>query len=155
RGLAMKRLAIALVLLSPTVLAAPGADRPQFQTSDRCFVCHNGKNSTTGLDVTIGADWRASVMANSSRDPYWQASVRRETLDRRPSRESTEADCSIRHMPGTRYEARLQGKPGQVFSHLPFRPGAAPNRGAVARNHDREAADGVTCTVCHQISAAN
>ena len=161
----MKRLAIALVVLTTVGLPAPAAapadttsasrpapapasteDAPRFQTSDRCFVCHNGKNLVTGLDVTIGADWRASLMANSARDPYWQASVRRETLDHPNSGQTIEDECSICHMPVARYHAKLDGKSGQVFSHLPLR---------THRPQDREAADGVTCTVCHQISAAN
>jgi hypothetical protein len=130
---------------APRIAATP-ADGPRFQTSDRCFVCHNGTNSTTGLDVTIGADWRSSLMANSSRDPYWQASVRRETMDHPHSGQTIEDECSICHMPVARYHAKLDGKSGQVFSHLPLRLG---------RPEDREAADGVTCTVCHQISATN
>ena len=144
----MKRVATAFVLLliSATLPAPAPADGPRFQTSDRCFVCHNGKNSTTGLDVTIGVDWRASLMANSARDPYWQASVRRETLDHPTSSRTIEDECSICHMPVARYQAKLDGKTGQVFSHLPLR---------TERPQDREAADGVTCTVCHQISAAN
>ena len=32
---------------------------------------------STGEDISIGFAWRASMMANSSRDPYWQAGVRR------------------------------------------------------------------------------
>ena len=168
----MRRAALAIVMLAPvailvtTALPAPAAaptdapstptpaprttsaaaDGPRFQTSDRCFVCHNGKNVTTGLDVTIGVDWRASLMANSARDPYWQASVRRETLDHPNSAQTIEDECSICHMPVARYQAKLEGKSGQVFSHLPLR---------AHRPQDREAADGVTCTVCHQISAAN
>jgi len=43
----------------------------------------------------------------------------------------------------SRYEAKLQGKLGQVFAHLPFQ--ADPEKNAAAE-------DGVTCSVCHQIS---
>ena len=52
-----------------------------FATSDQCMACHNGLRTPSGEDVSIGASWRASMMANSSRDPYWQAGVRREVLD--------------------------------------------------------------------------
>ena len=58
--------------------SAPGT---LFETSDRCVACHNGLSTPTGEDVSIGVNWRASMMANSSRDPYWQAAVRRETMD--------------------------------------------------------------------------
>src|SRR4029077_19713546 len=53
---------------------------PEFRTSDRCVACHNGMKTKSGEDFSIGLDWRASIMANSSRDPYWQGSVRRETI---------------------------------------------------------------------------
>ena len=119
---------------------------PAFQTSDRCFVCHNGTSLPSGTQVTIGGDWRTSVMANSSRDPYWQASVRRESLDHPQSQPDIEDECSTCHMPIARYHSRLDGKRGQVFAHLPFN---------VQRPEDQEAADGVSCSVCHQISPGN
>lgn len=119
---------------------------PAFQTSDRCFVCHNGAHLPSGAQVSIGADWRSSVMANSSRDPYWQASVRRESLDHPRSQPAIEDECSTCHMPIARYHSRLQGKSGRVFAHLPLK---------AARSQDKEAADGVSCSVCHQISAEN
>ena len=47
-----------------------------FQTSSDCLACHNGLTTPAGEDVSIGVQWRASMMANSSRDPYWHAAVR-------------------------------------------------------------------------------
>ena len=52
-----------------------------FQTSDRCFACHNGITTSTGEDISIGINWRTSMMGNAGRDPYWMAGVRRETID--------------------------------------------------------------------------
>lgn len=118
--------------------------KPAFRTSDRCLACHNGLTTPTGRDVSIGIDWRASIMANSSRDPYWQGSVRRETMDHPESKAKIEDECSICHMPITRFEAKLQGRPGQIFSHLPFDSDKEENR---------QAEDGVSCSVCHQISS--
>ena len=80
------RMLAASVVLCVTVFvfaADLGPLQPQFHTSDRCVACHNGLLTPSGQDVSIGFDWRASIMANSSRDPYWQASVRRETIDHR------------------------------------------------------------------------
>ena len=114
----------------------------RFQTSDRCLACHNGLSTPSGEDVSIGFAWRASIMANSSRDPYWQASVRRESIDHPEVQAAIEDECSVCHMPITRYEAKLAGKPGQIFSHLPF---------SADSKHGREAQDGVSCSVCHQI----
>ena len=63
--------------------AAPKKINPEdhFQTSDRCIACHNGLTTKSGEDISIGFNWRATMMANSSRDPYWQAGVRREIID--------------------------------------------------------------------------
>jgi hypothetical protein len=81
-------------------------------------------------------------MANSSRDPYWQASVRRESIDHPESQAAIEDECSVCHMPIKRYEAKLRGKKGEIFSHLPF---------DTDQKSGRPAKDGVSCSVCHQI----
>jgi hypothetical protein len=114
----------------------------EFRTSDRCVACHNGLLTPSGDDVSIGFDWRASMMANSSRDPYWQGSVRRESIDHPESKAAIEDECSVCHMPIPRYMAKLDGKRGEVFAHLPF---------AADKDEGRAAADGVSCSVCHQI----
>ena len=115
----------------------------EFHTSDRCMACHNQLTTSQGQDVSIGIDWRASIMANSARDPYWQASIRRETIDHPSVTEDIQDECSACHMPVTRYGARIHNEKGPVFKFLPF-----PAK-------DQEAAfaeDGVTCSVCHQIT---
>jgi hypothetical protein len=134
-----------IMLAVPVAMSARSRNpEPTFQTSDRCIACHNELKTPSGQDVSIGYNWRASMMANSSRDPYWQASVRRETIDHAPATSHIEDECSICHMPITRYEAKLQGKEGQIFKHLPFH---------LDKKQGKEAADGVDCSVCHQISA--
>ena len=122
----------------------PKPPDPQFQSSDRCFACHNGLTTASGRDVSIGFDWRASMMANSSRDPYWQASIRREALDHPESLATVEDECTICHMPIPRFESKTRGEKGSAFSHLP-----------IGAEDDRAAADGVTCSVCHQIAKDN
>jgi hypothetical protein len=146
RGLVMKKLAALLtltLLLAPSALLAAQKDaQPSFQTSDRCLACHNNLKTPSGKDVSIGFDWRASIMANAARDPYWQASVRREDIDHPESKATTEDECSTCHMPIARFEAKVEDKKGQVFAHLPF-----------AKDPDKNgsAKDGVSCSVCHQI----
>src|SRR5947199_6981084 len=134
-----------LCALAPTAIAADQPGKPQalFRTSDRCLACHNGITAPSGKDVSIGFAWRSSIMANSSRDPYWQASVRRESIDHPESRPHIEDECSICHMPIVRYEAKESGRAGEVFSHLPFN---SENKG------NAQAEDGVSCSVCHQIA---
>jgi hypothetical protein len=134
--------------------AARGAARAQgdphrpggpvsFQAGAECMACHNGLTTPSGEDVSIGVSWRASMMAHSSRDPYWQGAVRREMIDHPTHAAAIEDECSICHMPMTTYPARAAGGLGRVFAHLPL-----DRRGA-----DPLAADGVSCTVCHQITS--
>lgn len=87
------------------------------------MACHNGLTASSGEDVSIGSLWRASMMANSARHPYWQASVRREVLD--PPERSAEIQdaCSTCHMPMMRLQAKLDGREGEVFPHLPIYSG--------------------------------
>lgn len=116
-----------------------------FTTSDNCVPCHNSLTTPSGEDVSIGASWRASIMANSSRDPYWQAGVRREMIDHPSAAADIQDECAICHMPMARATAHADGRKGEVFSHLP-----------VARRDEPEdllAHDGVSCTACHQITA--
>jgi len=140
--------AVLLGMLSVSARLARGDGKhapakPSFQTSDRCLACHNGILTSSGEDVSIGFAWRSSMMANSSRDPYWQGSVRRESIDHPESQAAIEDECSVCHMPIPRYEAKVEGRKGEIFSHLPF---DADNQG------NAKAEDGVTCSVCHQIS---
>lgn len=129
---------------APRVGAAAGVTR--FVPADRCVACHNGLTTISGRDASIGFDWRASMMANSSRDPYWQAGVRREILDHPSRRADIEDECSICHMPMQRYDAHAAGGKGVIFGRLPT------DRGTDLV--DSLSADGVSCTVCHQIQNA-
>jgi hypothetical protein len=114
-----------------------------FATSDNCLACHNGLTAPSGEDVSIGVSWRASMMANASRDPYWQAGVRRETMDHPTRQAAIEDECAICHMPMARSAARAAGRRGRVFDVLPSAHGDS--------DEHRLAADGVSCTLCHQI----
>jgi hypothetical protein len=114
-----------------------------FATSHECGACHNGLTTPAGEDVSIGVSWRASMMANSARDPYWQAAVRREIIDHPEAAEEIEDECAICHMPMSRTKARAANRHGRIFAHLPI--------GVPTAEDDRLAADGVSCSVCHQI----
>jgi hypothetical protein len=133
-------LACVSLAAQPRQQSAPVA----FQTSDRCIACHNRLTTSRGEDVSIGFDWRATLMANSSRDPYWQASVRRETMDHPEASEEIQDTCARCHMPMERYAAKAAGRKAEVFTHLPFK--ARRDGGSLAE-------DGVSCSLCHQLSA--
>jgi hypothetical protein len=118
---------------------------PIFSASADCMACHNSLVGPGGEDVSIGASWRASIMANASRDPYWQAGVRRETIDHPMHKDDIEDECSTCHMPMMRAQAQAEGRKGEVFAHLPIGSGDG--------DEARLAADGVSCTLCHQITS--
>ncbi|MEX1259195.1 MAG: hypothetical protein WEG36_16485 [Gemmatimonadota bacterium] len=139
-----------LILVNPEAAPPPPPPQPApangvalFATSENCLLCHNGIVSSKGEDVSIGADWRATMMAHAAKDPYWQAAVRREITDHPTAAAAIEDKCSTCHMPMARYEAHLGGGSGEVFGNLPV--GSSAERGPVL------AEDGVSCTVCHQI----
>ena len=154
----MKQPWLALLLLSAAMIGLPmmagGASKDktkdktlekEFRTSDRCVACHNQLQTSSGEDISIGFQWRASVMANSARDPYWQGSVRRESLDHPESQANIEDECSICHMPITHLTAKSEGQKAKIFEHLPI---------SLEDQEHRAAADGVSCSVCHQIDKA-
>lgn len=126
---------------------AADASPQLFETADRCMACHNGLTTPTGENVSMGIDWRPSMMANSSRDPYWQAAVRREVQDHPSAGTDIENECAICHMPMARTEAKAGKNEFGVFAHLPARPGA--------QRADLLAADGVSCSMCHRVEAEN
>lgn len=106
-----------------------------FTHSSRCIACHQ-QIVANGEDVPIASGWRASMMANAARDPYWQAAVRRETLDHPAAATAIEHECAACHMPMVRFPAHRAGGKTSVFAST-----AAPM-----------AVDGVSCSVCHRIA---
>lgn len=125
---------------------APAGPAPVFGTADVCFACHTGVITPSGRDLSFGNQWRTTMMANSARDPYWMAGVRREITDHPSHQAAIEDECSACHMPMARYLAKTAGGQGAVFANLPV--------GQAAAAHAPLAADGVSCTLCHQMSAA-
>jgi hypothetical protein len=133
---------------APAGRRAPRPPRPVdhktlFVTSDNCFACHNSLTTSGGEDISIATAWRSSMMANSSRDPYWQASIRRETVDHPAVAAEIEHECSTCHMPMSHAAERAEGQLGKVFAHLPL--------DQRRKDMDLLAADGVSCAMCHQI----
>jgi hypothetical protein len=120
-------------------------DLSLFTHSENCVACHNSLTGPGGEDVSIGASWRSTMMANSARDPYWQAGVRRETMDHPARSADIQNECAACHMPMAQRITHAAGGKGEVFTHLPVdRPGASALQ--------RLATDGISCTVCHQIA---
>lgn len=133
---------------APNVPAGHVGLPPQlFETSEGCMACHNGLSTPSGEDISIGTSWRASMMANSARDPYWQASVRREVMDHPSLGAEIEDECAVCHMPMGRYQAHTEGDQGEVFANLPI---GNSGEGMAALS-----GDGVGCVTCHQVLNQN
>lgn len=131
---------VLITLLAAAMPAAPQAPAPLlFEPSSSCIACHNQVRTADGAEVPIASGWRGSMMANAARDPYWQAAVRREITEHPEAAAAIEHECAACHMPMVRFPAHRAGQQTSVFAST-----ALPM-----------AIDGVSCSVCHQIGAAN
>ncbi len=137
---------------TPTSEAGPGAQEKApplptdrnafFLASGACAVCHEGLRDESGADVSLGTAWRSTLMANSARDPYWQASLRAEVEAHPELRASTEELCARCHAPMAHFTASVRGEPVALLD------GGFLDSGAPLHTF---ALDGVSCAVCHQI----
>ncbi len=120
-----------------------------FTGSGNCVNCHapdpegEALVDETGHTVSPVTDWQATMMANSARDPFWQAKVAHEGLVNPDHRESIENVCTACHAPQGFHEAHLTGAAG-------------PN-GYTMEDlaDDALGLDGVGCAACHTIDDIN
>ena len=116
-----------------------------FSGSGNCSQCHDNLTDTSGDDVSIVKDWGTSMMANATKDPFWQAKVATE-LERNSHLSSEITDtCTKCHAPMANYEiTKVQDAEFELF-------GA---NGVLNPNHALYDAsmNGVSCTVCHQVT---
>jgi hypothetical protein len=139
---ALSRVTSAAQAPSPETPAAPAVDVDAlFQPASVCMTCHNGLVTPSGEDISFGTAWRASMMAHSALDPYWQAGVRREVMDHPKAQGAIENECSRCHMPMAHVRAQAVGQAQAVFANVPGAP-----------DPDPLAVEGVSCAVCHQIT---
>lgn len=134
-----------LFLLLIQTLAAQEA-QPLFDSYTNCARCHSSMRrpaeavnlrSIDPLPVGQAALWRGSMMAHSSRDPYWKAKVRFEMSQTPAAAAIIEDTCLRCHAPQQQYERRIRN---------------ASLRLDELNDLGRE---GVGCTVCHQITPRN
>ncbi len=139
---------------TPVVEATPaGAAQPLpivanefFATSGQCAVCHVNMKDEAGNDVSLDRQWRSSMMANSGRDPYWQAGVRNEVLVNPAYADFIQDKCATCHMPMARFTESTYERQAAVLDSGLASPGDALHTLAM---------DGISCTLCHQIEGAN
>jgi mono/diheme cytochrome c family protein len=113
-----------------------------FAASGACAVCHENLTDDGGADVSIGAEWRGTLMANSARDPYWLATLRAEVETHPDQRAAIEELCGRCHMPMAHFTAEARQSSTAILDGGFADPG-----------HELHtlAEDGVSCSVCHQI----
>jgi mono/diheme cytochrome c family protein len=117
-----------------------------FAASGACASCHSNLTDEGGSDVSMDVDWRAAMMANAARDPYWQASVRLQVADYPHLADVIEEKCATCHTPMAHVTAREAGEGSPLLDD-----------GFLQADHELHtlAMDGVSCSVCHQIEEDN
>ena len=124
------------------------ASTDYFVSSGLCLMCHSNAPQATALrdghKRPVGPYdlWRTSMMANSSADPIWRAVVAAEVASTPSRKAEIEAKCLRCHTPMASVQAEWDA--------------TSPSRAQFLHGNStlaRLAADGVSCTVCHQIPA--
>jgi hypothetical protein len=130
-----------------SVIAAAGcvAAGPKFLPAGECALCHtripppgqswNSESSSEWIGPY--ALWSGSMMAHASSDPYWRAKILFESEQPSADRSAIEDFCLRCHAPAQQYSSRIRGERLSLDAL------------------DDGGRDGVTCTVCHQITPAS
>lgn len=116
-----------------------------FSASGDCAYCHTGLSDQSGNDVSIDTAWRSSIMANSTRDPYYRASVRSEVLANPNFDAEIQDKCTVCHVGMAYQTATFTNQPIQLL----------PENGFMSTDNPLHnlAIDGVSCSLCHQIQS--
>jgi len=134
---------LAWLLVVATTAAAELADfaTPLFSGAGNCAFCHNPWTpEDTRSGAPLAADWRATMMAHSFKDPLWRAVMEAEVQEHPALKSFIENKCQTCHAPLARTEAAANGT----------------NQLALAdARHSPLAGEGVGCTLCHQIQPKN
>jgi hypothetical protein len=122
--------------------------KPHFELGTECALCHDSsansraQRDSQGRNVAAYDLWQSSMMAQSSRDPYWRAVLSAEVLRTPNQKAHLEEICTKCHAPMAGHFPA--GPEGQVLSLLQADTVQA-----------QLGLDGVSCTVCHQITEKN
>ncbi len=115
--------------------------------SGLCVNCHDTDPNGVALvddagnNVSPVNDWRATIMANSAKDPFWKAKVRHEILETPSLANDIENTCTACHAPQGHNEFHMTG----AGSHYTMDYLADDDLGL----------DGVGCIGCHSIENEN
>ncbi len=141
-------ISIALTVSLHNISIAQGLPLPfgrtvMFSGSGNCAMCHTGDGnvlSQNGADISPPTYWRSTMMANSSKDPFWRAVVAEEVHNYPQLQQTIETTCTRCHAPMGYTEAIYNGQTNYSMAELKLDPIAN---------------DGVSCTACHQIKSTN
>jgi len=117
-----------------------------FTTSEDCSACHSNADGSDAMRGPSGEAvgmydlWRASMMANAARDPFWRAQVSAEVKKSPDASEKIEDKCLTCHTPMAHRATRRAGNSKLSMDII----GEQSDLGNLAR-------DGVSCAACHQI----
>ena len=122
-----------------------GGEVDLFVTSPICTICHGSLTDSLGNDVSIDAHWRPTLMANAATDPLFLASVSSEVQRAPDLRDVIEDTCATCHLPMAYTQADADGTSTRIFDDGLLHPD---------NPLFDEAIEGVSCTLCHQITDA-
>jgi hypothetical protein len=122
----------------------PNGSSDLFMGSGRCAGCHGidqdvdnpplANVDANGVNVSPAENWRASIMANSAKDPMWRAKVAHEVAVNPDHAQELVNKCTSCHAPLGRFEAQHDGIEYYTMEML---------------EEDSLALDGVSCMACH------
>jgi len=124
-----------------SVTGLPVGDNGYFLGSGKCAGCHgvdpvgDANLTAEGEQVSPAEDWRATIMANSAKDPFWRAKVEHESLVNPEHAQELVNLCTSCHAPTGRYTHLMMGEENYSMAQI--------DQGSIAR-------DGVNCGACHQ-----
>jgi hypothetical protein len=117
-----------------------------FSGAGICAACHIGLVDQANADVSMPTAWRSTMMGNSGRDPVWQAKVSSEVARFPVLQEVIEQKCTTCHMPMAETQAVIEGAKVSALGEGFYNQTNLLHQAAI---------DGVSCTLCHQISDVN
>ncbi|MCB2203225.1 hypothetical protein KQI65_00640 [bacterium] len=136
---------LAAFLMAPADVLAqrelPTDKSDMFSGSGNCQLCHAAGTKANidkdGKDVSPPSSWRSAMMANSARDPFWQAQVMNEAGDLPAIAGVVQDKCTNCHTPMGHEEAQVGGDTEFTLAEAELDPLSM---------------DGVSCTLCHQVT---
>ncbi len=124
---------------------AENSSAVRFLEAKSCALCHSSSDQATAMRDANNRPiapydlWQTLMMANSARDPYWRAVLSAEVVATPSQKALIEEKCTRCHAPMA--APAPESPPSEVLAHL-----------KAGDQRSLHGLDGVSCTVCHQIT---